>query len=144
MKAGCKLVLRNGVHTETINLEEPNENENIEFVLLDVINESEYNISLDQASQVIEHEQMDASSEEEVLPADNTAQNVVVAEGSDVPMDGLETIVLPWVNRLRRVTSQVSVVELPASNKNTVSKGLLWLEQFLMIWNAMCDKTILR
>lgn len=144
MKAGCKLVLRNGVHTKTINLEEPNENENIEFVLLDVINESEYNLSLDQASQVIEHEQKDASSEEEVLPADNTAQNVVVAEGSDVPMDGLETIVLPWVNRLRRVTSQVSVVELPASNKNTVSKGLLWFEQFLMIWNAMYDKTILR
>lgn len=108
LKAGCELVLRNGDHIDSLDFQETEEDQNVEYVVLDVINESQYNLSHDQPSQIIQQEPMDASSEEGV------------AEGGTMEADvPIETIVLPWVDRLRRVQSRAPNIPLPDANKDS-------------------------
>lgn len=112
LSAGCEIVLRNGHHTEALDFQQPTENESekIETVLVDVIYESQVDLSNDQPHQIIQHEQMEIDEEE---------------GAAALPIVQLPTITIePWVNRLRRVSTTPSDVPLPAGNKETKFKWL--------------------
>lgn len=110
LNAGVELVLRNGAHLESLDFEGAEENDlaengQMEYVLLDVIHESQFNLSRDQPAQVIEYEQMEISSEEE--------------EGAVGGIQLPDIVIEPWVNRLRKPANVPCDTPLPASNKDT-------------------------